>query len=64
MFTAREIEALQLFAKGASYKETANAMGISHKTIGNYVKSIYRKLAVNSRSEAVYEAIKTGQLKI
>ncbi len=64
MFTSREIEALQLFAKGASYKETADAMGISHKTIGNHVKSIYRKLAVNSRSEAVYEAIKTGQLKI
>lgn len=62
--TPREIEVLELFAKGASYKEAARTLEISPLTIGNHVKSIYRKLAVHSRSEAVYEAVKTGQLKL
>jgi DNA-binding NarL/FixJ family response regulator len=60
----REIELLNLFARGLSYKEAASAMGIAPLTINNYVKSIYGKLAVHSRSEAVYEAVKTGQLKL
>lgn len=62
--TPREVELLQLFARGDSYKEAARTLGISPLTVGNHVKSIYRKLAVHSRGEAVYEAIKTGQLKI
>ncbi|MEL6688050.1 MAG: response regulator transcription factor [Pseudomonadota bacterium] len=60
----REIELLNLFARGLSYKEAASAMGIAPATINNYVKSVYSKLAVHSRSEAVYEAVKTGQLKL
>jgi DNA-binding NarL/FixJ family response regulator len=62
--TAREVELLEVFAKGSSYKEAARLLGISPFTIGNYVKSIYRKLAVHSRGEAVYEAVKTGQLRL
>ncbi|MFM5893533.1 MAG: response regulator [Novosphingobium sp.] len=62
--TAREVELLEVFAKGASYKEAARVLSISPFTIGNHVKSIYRKLAVHSRGEAVYEAVKTGQLKL
>lgn len=62
--TPREVELLQLFAKGESYKDAARSLGISPLTIGNHVKSIYRKLAVHSRGEAVYEAMKTGQLKV
>lgn len=60
----REVELLNLFARGLSYKEAATQMGISPLTVGSYVKTVYSKLAVNSRSEAVYEALKTGQLKI
>ena len=62
--TPREIELLEQFAKGESYKQAARSLGISPLTVGNHVKSIYRKLAVHSRGEAVYEAMKTGQLKI
>ena len=62
--SAREIELLNLFARGLTYKEAAHQMGISPLTVGNYVKTIYSKLAVHSRSEAVYEALKTGQLKL
>ncbi len=62
--TAREIDLLKLFARGASYKEAAKTLDISPFTVGNHVKSIYRKLAVNSRGEAVYSAMKSGQLKV
>ncbi|APE27945.1 response regulator [Aurantiacibacter gangjinensis] len=62
--TAREVELLEVFAKGMSYKEAARALDISPLTVGNHVKSIYRKLAVHSRGEAVYTAIRSGQLKI
>lgn len=58
--TARETETLTLFAKGMSYKETAHALDISSHTVREYVKSIYSKLAVHSRSEAVFEAVKLG----
>jgi DNA-binding NarL/FixJ family response regulator len=62
--TEREIALLKLFARGLSYKETARELDISPLTVGNYVKSIYRKLAVNSRGEAVYEAGKTHKLDL
>ena len=62
--TPREIELLKQFATGASYKEAARALDISPLTVGNHVKSIYRKLAVNSRGEAVYSAMRSGQLKV
>lgn len=61
--TPREAELLGVFARGGSYKEAARDLGISPLTVGNHVKSIYRKLAVHSRGEAVYEAIRSGQLK-
>jgi DNA-binding NarL/FixJ family response regulator len=60
--TDREIALLKLFARGLSYKETARELDISPLTVGNYVKSIYRKLAVNSRGEAVYAAGKAHKL--
>ncbi len=62
--TPREVELLELFARGHSYKQAARDLGISPLTVGNYVKSIYRKLAVHSRGEAVYEAVRSGQLSI
>ncbi len=62
--TPREVELLELFAKGQSYKEAARNLGISSLTVGNHVKSIYRKFAVHSRGEAVYEAVRRGELKL
>jgi DNA-binding NarL/FixJ family response regulator len=62
--SAREAQLLQLFAKGYSYKETARLLSISPLTVGNHVRSIYRKLDVHTRSEAVYEALRMGTLKI
>jgi DNA-binding NarL/FixJ family response regulator len=58
--TSRELEVLQLAAKGFSYGEIARMLGISGATVSSYTKKIYGKLAVHSRSEAVYEASRLG----
>lgn len=58
--TAREIELLRLFARGHSNKEAAAALGLSPHTVGDYVKSIYRKLRVSSRGEALMRAASRG----
>jgi DNA-binding NarL/FixJ family response regulator len=57
VLTPRETDILWGIAKGMSYNEIADGLGISRKTVPNYIKSIYRKLEVNSRGEAVFEAI-------
>lgn len=62
--TPRETQLLTLFSKGHSYKSAARELGISPLTVGDHVKSIYRKLAVNSRGEAVYAAVQRGQLTL
>jgi DNA-binding NarL/FixJ family response regulator len=54
--TTRETELLRAFAEGKSYKEAARVLGISPHTVGTHVKAIYRKLEVNSRSEAIRQA--------
>jgi len=48
-----EREFLQLLAKGYSYKEIADHMGISTDTVRYYVRTVYEKLHVHSRTEAV-----------
>lgn len=53
----REKELLEHLARGLARKEAAREMGISHYTVGEYLQSIYRKLSVNSRGEAVYQAL-------
>lgn len=55
--TKREIDILWGIAKGFTYNDIADSLGISRKTVPNYIKSIYRKLEVSSRGEAVFEAV-------
>lgn len=61
--SARETEILQLLAKGMSFNEIGEILGISPHTVTAHIKKIYRKLAVHSRGEAVYEASQMGLLK-
>jgi DNA-binding NarL/FixJ family response regulator len=61
--TARERDVLQLIAKGLSYARIADSLGMSVNTVPSYVKQIYRKLQVNSRGEAVFEALALGLIK-
>jgi DNA-binding NarL/FixJ family response regulator len=54
--TRREFEILEMIAKGFSYSETSKICGIASATVHSHLKSIYRKLEVHSKTEAVYEA--------
>lgn len=49
----RESEVLALLAQGYLYKEIAGAMGISLPTVNSFIRRIYEKLHVHSRSQAV-----------
>lgn len=51
--TTRERQVVELLAKGHPYKEIARKLGISPQTVNGYIKSIYDKLHVHSRTEAV-----------
>lgn len=54
--TAREREVLGLLAQGLQTADIANALGLSRHTVGDHVKSIYRKLNISSRAEAALRA--------
>jgi len=60
--TAREVEILNAISRGFSYQETAGLLAISGQTVHTHLKRIYRKLAVHSKTEAVFEADKRGLL--
>lgn len=62
--THREREALLLIVQGLSYQQVADEMGITRHTATSHIRSIYRKLEVRSRSEAVYEALRVGLVKV
>ena len=58
--TEREKEVLFYIAKGFTRKETANYLEIRPGTVAGYIKRIYVKLDVNTRAEAVIEALRMG----
>lgn len=59
----REYELLQLLARGQSNRQAAEALSVSPHTVGDHVKSIYRKLGVSSRGEAMVRAFRSGLLR-
>lgn len=59
--TARERELLKLLASGvSSTDDLADRLYISQKTVKNHLASIYEKLAITDRAQAVVEAIRLG----
>lgn len=58
--TDRETELLALLARGATYAQCADALGIGVGTVQSYVKSIYTKLDVGSKAEAAVVAVRLG----
>lgn len=58
----REHEVLCLIEKGLTYEEIAQVLGITWHTVTGYLRRVYRKLEVNSRGEAVFEARQRGLL--
>ncbi len=60
----RELEVLNLLSRGFSFIEIGDILKISRSTVATYVKNIYQKLEVSSRSEAVYEATSLGIIEM
>lgn len=58
--TPHELRLLRLLVEGHSYKTAAVELGSSINTIGTHMQSIYRKLQVHSKSEAVVKALRSG----
>ncbi len=58
--TATEVRLLALLAEGHSYQSAADRMSISINTVRDHVRSIYEKLHVHSKSEAVSKALRAG----
>jgi len=52
-FTQREQEMLKALSRGFQYKEIADQMFISIETVRTYVRKIYEKLQVHSRTDAI-----------
>jgi DNA-binding NarL/FixJ family response regulator len=60
----REMEILQLIARGYSNKEVAHELGISRQTVKNHMTSILRKLSVNDRTQAALYALRRGWIRL
>lgn len=58
--SAQELLVLNMSAKGYTYDEIASLLSLSRHTVSTYVKRVYKKLQVHSKTEAVYEARKHG----
>lgn len=62
-FTNREIEVINLIAKGKTSKEIAVDMGVSVNTIETYRKTLFNKMEVNNSVRLIIKAIKLGIIK-
>ena len=60
----RELEILEMLAKGLTNKEIANVLGISQFTVRNQVSSLSTKLEASDRTEAARVAIEQGLILI
>lgn len=56
----RETQLLRLIAAGRSYAEAALAMGVTISTVHSYSKTLFRKLGVNSKTQAALHARRLG----
>ncbi len=61
--TPRELEVLDLMARGRSNRQIAQALGIRPKTVGNHIEHIYTKADVNSRATATLFAMEHGLVR-
>ena len=61
--TAHELRLLKLLAEGHSYRTAATELGVSAHTVSFHLRSIYDKLQVHSKSEAVSKALRHGLIQ-
>ena len=62
--TQRELDILKLVTKGLSNKEIADELSLSARTVQRHLESIFTKLQVGSRTEAVVRALKEGWITL
>jgi DNA-binding NarL/FixJ family response regulator len=62
--TARELEVLNMLARGLTNKQIGSALEISDNTVRNHVNSIIEKLEVSDRTEAATTAIHRGIIEV
>ena len=60
----REVEVLQLMAKGSANKQIASDLSITESTVKTHVANIFQKLEVSHRTEAVTKAMSQGIIKL
>jgi DNA-binding CsgD family transcriptional regulator len=61
--TGREAQVLRLIARGCTYSQVADQLGMSAHTVGTHIKNAYRKLDVHSAAAAVMRAIELRLLE-
>lgn len=64
LYSKREGEILQLLTDGQSNRKIAETLEISEKTVKNHVSSLFKKLQVNDRTQAVVMAIKNNWVEL
>jgi two-component system, NarL family, response regulator LiaR len=62
--TLREVDVLRLAARGLTNKAIGHTLGISDRTVQGHLANIFGKLGVNSRTEAVTQALKLGWIVV
>ena len=62
--THREMEVLKLVARGMNNRDIANELGVGLRTVKSHLETIFSKMGVNSRTEAVLEAMKHGWVSL
>ncbi len=62
--THREMEVLKLVARGMNNRDIAGELGICLRTVKSHLETIFSKIGVNSRTEAVLEAMKHGWVSL
>jgi DNA-binding CsgD family transcriptional regulator len=61
--TEREVDVLRLIARGHTYANAAERLGISPHTVASHIKKAYRKLGVHSAGAAVMRAVTLGLIE-
>jgi DNA-binding NarL/FixJ family response regulator len=62
--TAREVQVLEMIARGLRNKEIASALDISDETVRAHVRNLFGKLSTTDRTAAVHTAIRRGIIHI
>lgn len=57
MLTLREADVVRLLARGCTYAQIAERLGISAHTVASHIKNAYRKLEVHCAAAAVMRAV-------